>query len=153
MRRKDRELNREQALKILEKGEYGILSFCDLREQGYGIPLSYACLEDKIYFHGAQEGYKLECLRKHPKVSFCVVGETRILPEKFSTAYESVIAMGHVSEEIPKEEALKALELLIEKYSPDFRTEGASYIQRAFGKTKVLRMDIEYLSGKARRAD
>ena len=61
--------------------------------------------------------------------------------------------MGHVSEDIPKEEALKALELLIEKYSPDFRTEGADYIQRAFGKTKVLRMDIEYLSGKARRAD
>lgn len=153
MRRKDRELDREQAFKILEKGEYGVLSLCDLREYGYGIPLSYACLEDKIYFHCAQEGYTLECLRKHPDVSFCVVGETKILPEKFSTAYESVIALGKISEDIPQEEALKALELLIEKYSPDFRTEGAAYIQKAAGKTKVLRMDIRQLSGKARRTD
>ena len=43
---------------------------------GYGIPISYVLDNDgHIYFHCAQEGYKLECLKLNPKVSFLRGGE------------------------------------------------------------------------------
>ncbi len=49
---------------------------------------------DVIYFHCAPEGHKLENLSGNNKVSFCVVGKTQVLPDKFATNYESVIVFG-----------------------------------------------------------
>ena len=118
--------------------------------EGYGVPLSYALAGDSLYFHAATEGRKLDCLRLHPRASFCVVGDTQILPEKFSTCYESVIAEGEVTE-IEGEEKLEALRALVAKYAPAFKAEGEAYLARAAGKTVLLRMKIRTLSGKHRR--
>ena len=74
MRRKDRETTEERAYEILKNGEYGILSTIGEDGYPYGVPVNFAVECNKIYFHCAPEGYKLECLRENPKVSFTVVG-------------------------------------------------------------------------------
>jgi hypothetical protein len=149
MRRSDRAMTEAEARQLLAGGEYGVLSMCGEGEAGYGVPLSYAVDGEKIYFHAAKEGRKLEELRRHPRASFCVVGRTELLPEKFSTRFESVIAEGEVSE-IEGEEKLAALRALAAKYSPEFLAEGVAYIARAAGKTTVLRLTLRHLSGKHR---
>ena len=69
-----------------------VLAMSGINGYGYGIPINYVKEGDSIYFHCAPEGYKLECLRENPKVSFTVVGATQIVPGKFTTGYESTIA-------------------------------------------------------------
>ena len=150
MRRQDRSLNIEDAAELMRRGEYGILSMSTPDNEGYGVPLSYAYTDDAIYFHCATEGAKLDFLRDHPHVSFCVVGKTEIQPAKFSTRFESAIAAGTVTE-AEGDDKSKGLMLLVEKYSPDYQKEGQAYIDRAFDTVIVLKMNIESLTGKARK--
>ena len=49
-------------------------------DYGYGVPLSYVFQDNSIYLHCALEGKKLTYLRRHNKVSFCVVGEAEPCP-------------------------------------------------------------------------
>ena len=57
IRRKDRILENEPAVRLLEGGEYGFLAMAGVNGFGYGIPISYVLDNDgHIYFHCAQEG-------------------------------------------------------------------------------------------------
>jgi nitroimidazol reductase NimA-like FMN-containing flavoprotein (pyridoxamine 5'-phosphate oxidase superfamily) len=98
LRRKERVLTEPEAMAILERGEYGILSTCDPDGQPYGIPLSYCLENDAIYFHCAVEGHKLNNIAADNRVSFCVVGRTEVLPGQFATKYESVVIFGRATE-------------------------------------------------------
>lgn len=130
IRRKDRILEKEAALELLEKGEYGFLARAGADGYGYGIPLSYVKEADHLYFHCAPEGYKLECLRACPDVGFCVVGKTCGVPGQVATAYESVPAFGHarqrkrkaasgdVYRRIPSESRKSELQLRMESGFP-----------------------------------
>ena len=73
MRRKDREISKDEAIKILENGEYGFLSLVDIDSNPYGVPISYVLDSDCIYLHCASLGFKLECMMNNPNVVFCVV--------------------------------------------------------------------------------
>lgn len=151
IRRKDRILEKEAALELLEKGEYGFLAMAGTNGYGYGIPLSYVREDEHLYFHCAPEGYKLECLRACPDVSFCVVGETRVIPGQFTTAYESVLVFGHARLDLPDEEKRHALERLVAKYAPAFEAVGEKYIEKSFHRTAIIRVDIVHLTGKCKR--
>lgn len=150
MRRKDRQIGTEAALEVLKNGEYGVLSIVGQNGYAYGIPLSYTYSDNKIYFHCAKEGTKLDNIKSNNKVSFCVVGKTEVLPCKFSTNYESVIVFGEAIE-IEGEEKKKGLMDIVKKYSPGFTTEGEKYLEASAHETKVVRIDIKHLTGKARK--
>ena len=94
MRRIERQMNDMEALELLNKGEYGILSTCGEDNHPYGVPLSYVVIDKNIYIHGAGVGTKLDNISVNDKVSFTVVGKTKVLQEQFSTEYESAIAFG-----------------------------------------------------------
>lgn len=150
MRRQDRQLPVQEAEQILAGGEYGILSTVSANGYAYGVPLSYIYQNGVIYFHAATEGQKLDNLQNCDKVSFCVVGRTQVLPEKFSTCFESVIAFG-TAIEITADEKQQALWALVEKYSPDYRQKGKLYIDSDQHKTAVFKIMVEHVTGKARR--
>lgn len=152
MRRSDRQLSREEAEDILRRGEYGVLCTCGADGEPYGTPLSYAYCGGKIYFHCAPGvGHKLANIAENPQVCFTVVGQTCLLPAKFSTIYESAIAFGtaHLVEGDEKRAALRAL---LAKYSPQYPEEGEAYITRAFDKVGVWAIHPTRLTAKARRA-
>ena len=150
IRRKDRGIEGSEAIEVLRKCEYGTLSTVDEEGYPYGVPLSYVYANDSIYFHSALEGHKLENIKKNDKVSFSVVGQTDVLPDKFSTKYESVIIFGRAKEVFDDEKTSAFLEL-INKYSTDYIEKGKIYIKNASDKTKVIKISIDHISGKARR--
>ena len=150
MRRQDRQISESEAIEILQKGEFGVLSMCTPDSGGYGIPLNYALKNKAIYFHCALEGSKLEYLRQNNRVSFCVIGRTNVLPSQFGTVYESAIASGVVTE-VEGEEKHEALMLFLEKYSADYIQEGTEYMIKAFKRVKVIKLSIETITGKARK--
>lgn len=150
LRRKDRGTTEMEARELLERGEFGVISTVSADGTPYGVPLSYCVINNAIYFHSALEGHKLENITDENWVSFCVVGATYVLPEKFSTRYESVIVSGRASEVFDMEKQ-RALEGLVAKYSAGFREAGLRYIASDSSRTKAFRIDIEAISGKARR--
>ena len=150
LRNKKRGITEAEARELLERGEYGILSTCDTDGQPYGIPLSYCVIDNAIYFHCAVEGHKLKNIAANDKVSFCVIGTTEVLSDKFATRYESVVIAGLVSEVFDKEKQL-GLEGLLPKYSAGFVAEGLDYINAAREQTRVFKISIDDICGKARR--
>lgn len=150
VRRKDRAIDIDEAVALLTQGEYGVLSTVDGDGQPYGVPLNYVYKNDAIYFHCARVGHKIENVESNPRVSFCVVGDTRILPDKFSTIYESAVVFGTASE-TKGSETDNALIWLLEKYSPEFVEEGRKCIKAPDNGTKVIKIEIVHVSGKARR--
>jgi uncharacterized protein len=152
MRRQDRELTPSETDDILAKGSYGVLSMNGGNDYAYGVPLSYVYRGARIYFHCALEGKKLTRIRQDNRVAFCVVGEAIPMTDKYSMRYKSIIAFGKVRE-VDGDEKMAALLALVEKYACDqeYLAKGKDHAVNAFAKTAVLRMDIERLSGKARR--
>ena len=150
MRRKDRQLAETDIKEILHKAAYGVLSLVDGNNQAYAVPLSFVYFREALYFHSAAEGLKLDLVRQNPHAAFCVVGATAVLPEHFTTNYESVIALGKTVE-VTAEEKEAALEAFIEKYASDFKEKGLAYIEKAGSVTTVLKLCIEQCTGKARR--
>jgi len=148
LRRKDRALPEELAELVLADGEYGVLATAG-KEYPYAVPLNYVYKNGAIYFHSALEGQKLDLLKENPRVSFCVVGAAKILPQKFSTAYKSVIAFG-TAELVEGEEKRQALLELINKYAYEFQKAGQNYVERDADKCIVVKITVEHLTGKGR---
>lgn len=94
MRRKLQKLSDAQTLEILSRGTAGVLGLSDGEGQPYTVPLNYVYHEGHIYFHCAAEGKKLDLIRCNPRVSFCVIGTNTLVPEEWTTRYESVIVTG-----------------------------------------------------------
>ena len=150
MRRKDRMIEPDEVQEILMNAEYGTLATIGEDGYPYSIPLSFCFVDGAIFFHCAGSGKKLDDIRFNSKVSFSVVGDTKVIPEKFTTKYESVILFG-AAEIVSGENKEKGLLGLVEKYSPDFYEAGKQYIARAADHTTVVKITIDHITGKASR--
>lgn len=147
MRRKDRQLNNDEAQNILQNNTYGILSTVSQDGYPYGVPISYVFSNNSIYIHSAMKGHKLDNIFYNNKVSFTVVGKTCLLPEQFSTNFESVIVFGKAIE-VFDEEKYNALLKFIDKYSPNFIEQGKEYIDKAGKATRAIKIEIDHITGK-----
>ena len=150
MRRSDRQMSEDKAVALLEKGEYGVLTTIGEEGYPYGVPISYVYSEGCLYFHSATEGKKLRNIAFNPKVQFVVVGDTEVLSNKFSTNYESAMVFGTAEEISEPEEKIKALMLIVQKYSPGFEMPGEAYARKSGHETRIIKVTIEHLSGKER---
>lgn len=154
VRRQDRLLEYENAIALLQSGEFGFLSLVETIENnygGYGIPVSYVWDgKESVYFHCAPDGHKIVCIKDNPNVSFCVVGRTGVIPEKFTTAYESILIRGVASVVSDTEECMNALRLFIKKYAHEHEEIGLKYAEKSFHRTAIIRIDIHSISGKTK---
>ena len=147
LRRKDKQISIEEAMGLLTEGEYGILSTVGADGQPYGVPLNYVYKNNTIYFHCALIGHKLDNLESNTKVSFCVVGETKVLPSEFSTEFISTVVFG-IASEVQGEERYDGFLWILEKYSPEYIEKGKKYIEKMDKATKLIKIDIQHISGK-----
>ncbi|MBU2556091.1 MAG: pyridoxamine 5'-phosphate oxidase family protein [Bacteroidetes bacterium] len=152
VRRQDRLMDESAARILLQNGEYGILSLCCEDSEVYGLPINYAWDgKESIYLHCAQEGRKLRCIDENPNVSFCVVGRTQVISDKFTTEYESIILRCLATRQLSKDIKMKALSLLLDKYSPMDKATGIEYAENSFDRTEIIRLEIRHWSGKCKK--
>lgn len=147
MRNHKRQLSQEQTELILQNGEYGTMATFGQNGFPYATPLSYVYLDGHIYFHCATEGHKLRNIENEARVCFTVVSNTEVLPEKFTTKYQSAVVFGRAAV-VHGEEKGHALLGLVEKYSPGHVDAGKAYIAKDSGKTKIIKITIEHMTGK-----
>ncbi|MBN2613917.1 MAG: pyridoxamine 5'-phosphate oxidase family protein [Bacteroidales bacterium] len=154
VRRQDRLLSEKEALHLLKSGEYGILSMQTEEQGAYGVPVNFVWdHHHSVYIHCAPEGRKLRCIEKFNKVSFCIVGNTKIIPDQFTTRYESLVLFCEASTGLKDDEKRNALELLLKKYSPDDMVEGMNYVEQSLHRTEIIKLDIIEWSGKSKKID
>lgn len=148
MRRKNQALTREENLAILKKNTAGVLSVLGEDEYPYGVPLSYTYIDNKIIFHGAKSGHKIDAIKKHNKASFCVIDQDIVIPERNSTNYKSVIAFGKIHLAEDENEKAMLLRELTYKYSPMHKENNEKEISAEMPYVSVMVLEIEHLSGK-----
>ena len=85
MRRAERELSEGQAKEILENGSYGVLALAGDCGYPYAVPLNYVYDGERIYFHCAAEGHKIDAIARDNKRSFCVVENGGVIEDRFTT--------------------------------------------------------------------
>ncbi len=81
-------------------------------------------------------------------MSFCVIGDSEVVADKFTYKYTSSIVFGQCTEVVGSEKET-ALLALVEKYSGEFLEAGKKYIKNDLAATKVMKISIEHISGKA----
>ena len=145
----ERKIDSAIAIELLTKGSYGVLSTIGKDGFPYGVPLNYTYLENNIWFHCGMDGHKLDNIKQNNKVSFCVVTKSKILSNEFDTDYESIIVFGKVTEEHDDSQKEKFFMSLLNKYSPVAIAAGQNYIKKYWNNTKVLKIKIEHITGKA----
>ena len=149
MRRKKQALSRQECEAVLKRGTSGVLALLGDGGYPYAVPLSYVYEDGRIYFHCARTGHKLDAIRKEEKASFCVIDQDRIVPEKFTTCFRSVIAFGKVRILEEENEIRNAIEKLAVKYAPDDSEENRDQaIRREWKGLCVLEMRVEHMTGK-----
>ncbi|MDO5846644.1 MAG: pyridoxamine 5'-phosphate oxidase family protein [Methanocorpusculum sp.] len=145
MRRKRQMLALAECAAVLERGTSGVLAVSGDDGYPYAVPLSYVFCGSAILFHCAPEGHKLDAIRRSDKVSFCVTDCDTILPERFTTAYRSVIVFGRAHVVLDEAERRAALTRLGAKYSP----AGVSdEVERTLHRVCIIEMTIEHMTGK-----
>ena len=72
MRRSDREIRDRSSIDgILHAASVCHLALCD-GDRPYVVPMSYGYDGDRLYFHCASEGRKLDVVRRNPNACFAV---------------------------------------------------------------------------------
>ncbi len=147
MRRIKSQIPDEECIKILNEAKRGVLAVLGEEDYPYTVPMNFVYAQGHIYFHCALEGHKLDAIRSHDKVSFCVLSEGVQEENDWWYHFKSVIVFGRIRE--IKIEAGKNyyLRLLGRKYFPS--EEYLEKEMKAAPKTVVLDLEIEHMTGKA----
>lgn len=149
LRRKRQALSKEACAEILSRGTSGVLALAGDDGYPYAVPISYVYDGEKLYFHSAKAGHKLDAIQREPKTSFCIIDQDQIVPEEYTTYFRSVIAFGRIRILEDEEEKRAAIEKLALKYAPDDSAENRRRaIDREWKPLCMLEMTIEHLSGK-----
>lgn len=175
MRRKDREMNKEYGLQLIDRSNYGVVSMVDSKNKPYSLPLSIVRDGDLLYFHSAKGGKKVELLKDNTNVSIVFVGKINI-PENFSkdeldemskseakaiefiskvftTEFESTIVDGRVFKVEDRNEKVKALELICKKYTPDKMDYFPIAIKAGLEKVNIYSVKIKNITAKRKKYD
>ena len=149
MRRSKQFLAESRTIQILQNGTAGVLALLGDEDYPYAVPLSYVYEDNKIYFHGAKSGHKIDAIRQHDKASFCVIEKDDIVPEEYTTYFRSAIAFGKIRILEDEAEVRNAATLLAEKYYPDDGEDNrVRVIDNAWDRLCMMELKIEHITGK-----
>lgn len=152
MRRKKQALEYAECLRILNAGESGVLALCGDEGYPYAVPLNHVLMDNKIYFHCAAEGHKIDAIRRCDKASYCVIDADAVDSEELSTRFRSVVAFGRVCMVEDAELKRRALMAIGKRFAPANMQKAMREIDESLHRTGIIEMTIEHIAGKESRA-
>ena len=147
LRRVKQLLSMADTVAVMDRCTNGVLACLGDEGFPYAVPLSYVYYNDKIYFHSAKAGHKIDAISKYPKVSFSVIDEDTIVSEKYTTYFRSIIAFGK-ARIVEGDERLEAFKALVEKYSGNQPEEAKSKEIIGCSQAYIIAIDVEHITGK-----
>ena len=149
LKRKNKQVSMEECVRLLKTEMRGVLSVMGDDEYPYGMPMNFwYCEEDGcIYFHSGKVGHRLEALRKHDKVSFCIYDQGYREEGDWALMITSVIVFGRMELIDDVDTVVRYSEQLSYKYTQD-----EAFIQSEIKKfargTMLLKLTPEHICGK-----
>lgn len=149
LRRKRQALSEDDCTSILKNGTSGVLALDGDNDYPYAVPISYVYDGEKLYFHCAKNGHKIDAVKKNPRASFCVIDQDLVVPEEYTSYFRSVIVFGTMRILEQDMEKRTAIEKLALKYAPD-DTEHNRHkaIDREWEPLCMLELMPEHITGK-----
>jgi nitroimidazol reductase NimA-like FMN-containing flavoprotein (pyridoxamine 5'-phosphate oxidase superfamily) len=149
MRRKDKEFTDKAVIEdILNRAELVRIAMVDGQEP-YVVTMNYAYKDNALFLHCALEGRKMDILKRNNRVAFTVDTDVSLrLDEKAcdsTICYRSVFGTGYASLVEDPDQKARALDWIMDKHGGQ---GGYAYPAQVLARTAVLRIDIDYLSGK-----
>ncbi len=145
-----RSMDKDGILSLLARAEVGHMATVDGSGLPYVVPVHFVFDGEHIYFHGLNEGKKLDHIRSNPAICFetyelLKIGLNKKNPCDSWTYYRSVVATGMARILESREEKTRALTLLNEKY---FKGPVDEMPHTVIDGTCVIDMAIDRISGK-----
>lgn len=147
MRRKNREISKDECIEILKNEPRGVLAVLGDYDYPYTVPMDHVYVDGKLYFHGAQSGHKKDAIKKHEKVSYCVIDKGVKAKDSWWYTFKSVVVFGKMRTLNDPNEKIEKLTYLGDKFFPTHE-ETVNEINRLLDKTEVFEITIDHISGK-----
>lgn len=149
MRRFGQQISQESCNEVLRQEKRGVLSVLGEDGYPYGLPIDFWYDEEnqKICFHGAAAGHKIDAIKACDKVSFCAYDEGFRKEGSWALNIRSVIAFGRIHPVEDPERVVEICRNMCHKFD-----QGEAYLEQEFahaGKNLLcLEMDVEHMTGK-----
>lgn len=150
MRRRKQQLGAEECAEILRTQPRGVLSVLGEDGYPYGVPMDFYFDGERIYFHGAREGHKVDALAACDRACLTVLDDGTREEGEWWYTFRSVIVFGRVhvvADDARRDEVLRTIGM---KYMPS-REEMEATMARSAARTAVLEMEIDHMTGKVVR--
>lgn len=149
MRRKGQALSAAECTAVLQRGSAGVLALAGDDGYPYAVPISYVYDGERLFFHSAGSGHKLDAIRRSPRASFCVIDRDEVVPEAYTTYFRSVIVFGTIRILEDVQEKRTAIEKLACKYAPDDTAANRQrVIDREWAPLCMLELTPAHITGK-----
>lgn len=147
MRKAKRRQDADWAFEVFDRAPYVTVSMVRPYGTPYGLPLNLVRKDaTTFYFHCADEGEKIDCLKLNPVVSLSAVSKcTPAFEEEkvnYTEHYHSAIAIGRCEKVEDREEKTEALRLLCERFLPKYMNHFDEAINRSLDRTMVVRITL-----------
>ena len=151
MRRFKQQISDEECIRILKEQPRGVLSMLGDNGYPYGIPLDhwYSEADNKLYFHCAKIGHKIDAVTACDKVSYCVMDEGYRKDGEWALNINSVVIFGRMRVVDDTEDELKRKIAvgLCQKFTDD-----EAFLQKelthAMSRAAFLELTPEHMTGK-----
>ena len=149
MRRFRQQISEEECIRVLREQPRGVLSMIGDDGYPYGIPLDhwYSEEDNKLYFHCAKVGHKIDAISACDKVSYCVMDEGFRRDGEWALNINSVVVFGRMRIVEDEEKKREICTNLVRKFTDD-----EEYLEKelasAFGRVNCLELAIEHMTGK-----
>ncbi len=149
LNRVKQELGKDECIKILKEELRGVLSLNGDDGYPYGMPMNHFYVEEenRLYFHGGKVGYKIDCINRNNKCSYCVINSGKKRDDHWSLIFNSVIVFGKIYFVEDIKEIERISKLLSYKFTSDEK-EIEKEIIESINHTKMFYIEIEYMTGK-----
>lgn len=149
MRRRSREITDRAEIDAILAGDK-VMHLALARDNvPFLVPVFYGFDGAALYFHSASAGTKIEILKQNNRVCFEVTTEHGVVSADaacdFEARHRTVIGFGRASFVEDRAEKVKALDLIVSRFTE--RT--FDYPPEKLGITRVIRIDIDSIKGKA----
>ena len=150
IRRTKREIDLELGKDLLKESRRGVLAVNGDDGYPYAIPINfvYDDVDNKIYFHGAKAGHKIDSIKACDKVCFTAYGHETIKDDEAWAPYvQSVVIFGRCHLVNDFETGMKLVKKLAMKYYPSEDLVDEE-IEASGKAVQMFEIEIEHMSAK-----
>ena len=149
IRRVKNQISVEDAKELLRKNKRGAFSVIGDEGYPYSVPINfyYDEAENRIYFHSAMSGHKIDSIKANDKVCFTTWDEGYLVEGDWAYYVSSCVVFGRAKLVEDRQKTEEKVRQFAMKYYPTAE-EVEEEIRQDIRRVQLVEIEIEHISGK-----